>query len=187
MVTSQINIRPLHQNDLSPFWQIAFSDPNAEWTKWNGPYFHDVLPSKAIFMTKVGPQKWLENDDRWVITLNNELVGSVSAYFEDGHLMHWLEVGIVIYQPDLWGQHVGQIALQQWLDHLFTDVTQLPHIGFTTWSGNKRMMALGEKIGMKLEGQIRQVRFWHHRYYDSVKYGILRSEWEQSPFHLNRQ
>lgn len=63
-----------------------------------------------------------------------------------------------------------------WIDHLFDDVTDLPHIGFTTWSGNKRMM----QLGMKLEGQIRQVRFWQGEYYDSVKYGVLRSEWEKS-------
>ncbi|WP_236698233.1 GNAT family N-acetyltransferase [Weissella minor] len=41
------------------------------------------------------------------------------------------------------------------------------------------MMALGERIGMKLEGQIRAVRYWQGEFYDSVKYGILRSEMEQ--------
>lgn len=66
-----------------------------------------------------------------------------------------------------------------WIDHLFNDVTDLPHIGFTTWSGNKRMMHLGDKLGMKLEWQIRQVRFWQGKFYDSVKYWVLRSEWEE--------
>ncbi|MCH4165566.1 MAG: GNAT family N-acetyltransferase, partial [Lentilactobacillus diolivorans] len=78
-----------------------------------------------------------------------------------------------------WGNHIGSTALKLWIDHLFTDVTQLPHIGFTTWSGNKRMMALGDRIGMKLEGQIRQVRYWQGQYYDSIKYGILKEEWKK--------
>ncbi|GEP73715.1 GNAT family N-acetyltransferase [Lentilactobacillus rapi] len=179
METDKIKIRPLQSNELKSFWQLAFSNPHAEWTKWNGPYFHDRLPSQAEFITTIGPEKWLHNEFHWVITFNDEIVGSVSAYFEDGRLKRWLEVGIVIYRDDLWGKHIGQVALQLWISHLFNQVTNLPHLGFTTWSGNQRMMALGDKVGMKLEGRIRQVRFWQGQYYDSVKYGILRTEWHE--------
>ncbi len=139
-----------------------------------------MLPTQETFINKIAQESWLNNDLRWVITYNNLLVGSLSAYYEDGHLKHWLDVGIVIYKENMWGQHIGQQALGMWIDHLFDDVTDLPHIGFTTWSGNKRMMHLGDQLGMKLEGQIRQVRFWQGEYYDSVKYGVLRSEWEKS-------
>lgn len=38
------------------------------------------------------------------------------------------------------------------------------------------MMRLGEKSGLKLEGQIRKVRYWQETWYDSIKYGILREE-----------
>jgi RimJ/RimL family protein N-acetyltransferase len=31
---------------------------------------------------------------------------------------------------------------------------------------------------MQKEAQVRQVRYWQNRYWDSVKYGILREEWE---------
>lgn len=84
----------------------------------------------------------------------------------------------MIYQTDLWGQHVGRLALTQWVAHLF-ETFDLPHIGFTTWSGNPRMMRLGEAVGMQLEGRIRQVRYWQGQYYDSMKYGVLREEWAQ--------
>lgn len=177
MIENQIAIRPLKSNELNEFWQLAFSHPTAEWTKWNGPYFHDELPKKETFLTTIGPQKWLNNPNRWVITFNQQIIGSLSAYFDDGDLRRWLEVGIVIYSPSLWGHHIGATALRLWLDHLFLDVTNLPHIGFTTWSGNQCMMALGNKVGMILEGRIRQVRYWQGQYYDSIKYGILRSEW----------
>ncbi|WP_040471357.1 GNAT family N-acetyltransferase [Lentilactobacillus kisonensis] len=179
MTTNHIKIRPLRPDELETFWQLAFSNPNAEWTKWNGPYFHDKLPSKRAFTTIIGPNDWLGNDYRWVITFNGNLVGALFAYFDDGALKRWLDIGITIYNDHLWGNHIGQTALQQWLNHLFSDVTKLPHIGFTTWSGNKRMMALGDQVGMTLEGRIRQVRYWQGHYYDSVKYGILRSEWEK--------
>ncbi|MDN6836071.1 MAG: GNAT family N-acetyltransferase, partial [Lactococcus lactis] len=53
---------------------------------------------------------------------------------------------------------------------------KIQHIGFTTWSGNQGMMRLGEKSGLKLDGQIRKVRYWQETWYDSIKYGILREE-----------
>lgn len=40
------------------------------------------------------------------------------------------------------------------------------------------MMRAAEKIGMIKEAQIRKVRYWKGHYYDSVKYGIIREEWE---------
>lgn len=71
---------------------------------------------------------------------------------------------------------IGQDALSFWLKHLFETYPKIQHIGFTTWSGNQGMMRLGEKSGLKLEGQIRKVRYWQETWYDSIKYGILREE-----------
>lgn len=50
----------------------------------------------------------------------------------------------------------------------------------TTWSGNERMIRVAEKLGMQLEGRIRKVRFHEGNYYDSVRMGILREEWESA-------
>lgn len=111
MTKANIEIRPLEQGELTQFWQLAFSNPHAEWTRWNGPYFHDVLPSQDVFTQEIAQEAWLNNDLRWVITYNNELVGSLSAYYEDGALKRWLDVGIVIYEESMWGQHIGQEAL----------------------------------------------------------------------------
>jgi RimJ/RimL family protein N-acetyltransferase len=62
------------------------------------------------------------------------------------------------------------------LEHLLTVYPELTHVGFTTWSGNLGMMRLGERSGMQLEGRIRKVRYWQGKYYDSIKYGLLRTE-----------
>lgn len=170
-----VTIRALRKEEAAQFWQLAFSNPDAEWTKWNGPYFHDQLPTKADFL-KTADQKWVDQPFRQVIEVDGVLVGSVTAYYEDGVLQQWLEMGIAIYQTEQWGRHIGRQALGQWIGKLF-EITTLPHLGFTTWSGNERMMRLGDSLGMRQEGRIRQVRYWQGRYYDSVKYGILRNEW----------
>jgi RimJ/RimL family protein N-acetyltransferase len=54
----------------------------------------------------------------------------------------------------------------------------LVRIGLTTWSGNQRMIRCAEKLGMKLEGRLRKCRFYNGEYYDSIRMGVLREEWD---------
>ncbi|BDZ31809.1 GNAT family N-acetyltransferase [Lactiplantibacillus brownii] len=174
-----VKIRPVQASELTQLWRLGFSQPQAAWTQWNGPYFKDQLPSQQAFETVIGPRDWLKQPKNWVITVDDQIVGNVNQHFVDGDLKRWLEVGILIYDDRHWGQQVGRRALTLWLTHLFTEVTTLPHIGLTTWSGNTRMMHLAAAIGLNLEGRIPQVRYWQGQYYDSVKYGILRSDWQR--------
>jgi len=174
---AQIKIRPVKATELDDLWHVGFSHPEAAWRKWNGPYFRDELPSQVVFNNLIGPHDWLTDQFNWVITADEAIVGSVNYHFVDGELGRWLEVGILIFDDQQWGQHIGRQALTQWLDHLFDEVTTLPHIGLTTWSGNHRMMHLAATVGLQLEAQIPKVRYWQGHYYDSVKYGILRADW----------
>ena len=43
---------------------------------------------------------------------------------------------------------------------------------------NDRMIGLAKAVGMQEEARVRQVRYYQDRYWDSVKYGILREEWQ---------
>jgi RimJ/RimL family protein N-acetyltransferase len=49
----------------------------------------------------------------------------------------------------------------------------------TTWSGNPRMIRCAEKLGMRLEGRMRKCRYYNGEYYDSIRMGILREEWDE--------
>ncbi|MDR3191184.1 MAG: GNAT family N-acetyltransferase [Lactobacillaceae bacterium] len=171
-----IEIRKFTEADLEAFWQLAFSDSDAEWTKWDAPYFTDALPEYADFIDRMGPETFVDNEMRQLIIVDGQLVGMVSAYFEDADLKRWLEIGIIIYQQSTWQHGIGTAAIKMWIKQMFNQFPSLPHIGFTTWSGNQRMMRVGEKVGMQLEGRIRQVRYWQGQYWDSIKYGILREE-----------
>lgn len=64
MIENQIAILPLKSDELNEFWQLAFSNPTSEWTKWNGSYFHNELSKKETFLTTIGPQKWSNNPNR---------------------------------------------------------------------------------------------------------------------------
>ena len=173
---SNIWLKTIKEEDLEELWQISFG-PKADlkWMAYNGPYFKDPIQTWETFAAGYG--KSLINQPTSKIIMENEnMIGIVTAYWEDGNLKQWLEVGIVLYQQATWGKGVGSKALSIWLKELFELFSYLPHIGFTTWSGNPGMMKLGEKVGMTKEGVIRKVRFLDGHYYDSVKYGILREE-----------
>ncbi|AVK61107.1 GNAT family N-acetyltransferase [Lactobacillus sp. CBA3605] len=175
---TEVQIRPVKMTELSELWHRGFSNPQAEWLKWNGPYFHDRLPQQTDFETIIGPRDWVITPRNWIITVDGTLVGGVNYHFVDGDLKRWLEVGIIIYDEQVWGHQVGRQALTLWLDHLFATMT-VPHLGLTTWSGNQRMMQLAVTVGLNLEARIPQVRYWQGHYYDSLKYGILRTDWQK--------
>lgn len=62
------------------------------------------------------------------------------------------------------------------MEQVFTHLP-IPRVGITTWSGNVRMMKLAEKVGMKLEGRMRNCRIVDGKFYDSIRMGMLREEW----------
>lgn len=85
-------------------------------------------------------------------------------------------MGIVIHQSGNWNKGIGTRALKLWMDHIF-NTTNVPRVGLTTWSGNKRMIRVGEKLGMQIEGRMRKVSFYGGEYYNSICTGFLREEW----------
>lgn len=172
----ELTIRPAVQRDLEKMWELIFKEEAPDWKKWDAPYFpHDSMTYEAFLK---GSSKYMEQNDFWVITINDIVCGIVSYYFEDSQSV-WLEVGIVIHEGQNWNKGIGTRALKLWVDHIFNTLPQV-RVGLTTWSGNERMIRVAEKIGMQLEARIRKVRLYEGNYYDSIRMGILREEWETS-------
>ncbi len=155
-------------------WELSFKDENPEWKKWDAPYYEHQTLTYEVFLEK--RDKIVAQDDYWGIEVDGELIGMVSYYWEHQSSL-WLEMGIVIYEPQYWSGGYGTKALTMWIDHLFHEMP-LVRVGYTTWSGNARMIKVGEKLGMTMEARLRKVRFWNGTYYDSIRMGILREEWE---------
>lgn len=107
---------------------------------------------------------------------DNELIGSVNCYWI-GRETHWLAIGIDIYDPQNWRQGYGFEALGLWIDYLFESYSEIVRLDIRTWSGNKGMMRLAEKLGFTLEARFRKARIVKGAYFDSLGYGILREEW----------
>ncbi len=170
-------IRPIKEEDLYSLWEIEYKEESPEWKKWDAPYFehkalsyHDFINDKA---------KLIEQEHYWGIEVEGKMIGTVSYYWEH-QPSNWLEMGIGIYHPHYWSGGFGTRALKLWITHLFTTLP-LVRVGFTTWSGNYRMIKVGEKLGLTMEARLRKCRYYNGEYYDSIRMGLLREEWEANP------
>lgn len=172
-----LNIRPVREEDLAALWKLVYEDESPEWKKWDAPYFEHKKINFEEFLKK--KDNYLDQDDFQVIVEENQIIGSVSYYWED-KTSKWLEMGIVIYRPEYWGGGRGTQILHRWISHLFKTLP-LVRVGYTTWSGNQRMIAVGEKLGMTMEARLRKCRYYDGKYYDSIRMGLLREEWEMDP------
>lgn len=172
-----LTLEPFNSYYLKSIWKDGFSSKDPEWAKWNAPYFDDYTPYSTFSNFEHGSiAEYLLSDSCKCICVEKRAIGIVSKNWIDKST-RWLEIGIVIYNSNFWHGGIGTQALKMWINEIFTCYPELEHIGLTTWSGNKRMMHLAEKIGLKKEAQIRKVRYFQGKYYDSVKYGVLRDEW----------
>jgi RimJ/RimL family protein N-acetyltransferase len=146
--------------------------------KWNGPYIKEESLSKHQFKQNMYEERYIcENVERMLgIVINDKCIGSVAAYWVSKET-RWLEIGIVIYDSQYWQGGIGTEVFQKWVDYLFSQ-NFVHRLGISTWSGNVRMIKLAKRVGMVEEGRIRQARKVDGKYYDAIKMGILKEEWQ---------
>ncbi|WP_368031588.1 GNAT family N-acetyltransferase [Bacillus licheniformis] len=172
----KVKLRTITMDDLPGLWRMIYGTKNPEWKKWDAPYFPLQPDPFQYFVDSLVPALKEKPPRYLAIEIGGELKGTVSYYWES-RPTRWLECGIGIYDPRFWNGGYGTEAVELWIGFLFENV-DVPRIGMTTWSGNRRMMRCAEKAGFKMEGRIRKVRYYDGVYYDSIRYGILREEWE---------
>lgn len=167
-------IRKINEEDLPRLWELTRKEKDPEWKKWDAPYFvHHTMTYNEYVKNK---QAVIGQDDYWLIEVESQVIGTVGYYWEHKS-SQWLEMGIGIYNPKFWSGGFGTIALKLWINHLFSELP-IVRVGYTTWSGNKRMIKVGEKLEMTMEARMRKCRYYDGEYYDSIRMGLLREEWE---------
>lgn len=154
---------------------FALMTSDEKWTEFNGPYFAYSRPTFEEFYETTF-SRLVKGVDALAIEYGKNLIGTVTYYWEDPKT-RWLEAGIVIYDSTLWSKGLGRKALIPWVTAIF-DSLEIERVGLTTWSGNPGMIKCAESLGFAVEGILRKVRYYNGTYFDSVKMGVLREEWE---------
>ncbi|WP_053218335.1 GNAT family N-acetyltransferase [Virgibacillus senegalensis] len=179
IVGDKVTLKEPDQQAIDELFYWKYEEPEQAAKKWNGPYIPEEKVSKQEYEVS-----WRREEPiapgvpaSLIIYVDEKLIGYVGAYWIDKNT-NWLETGIVIYDKHYWNGGYGTKAYKLWIDFLFQH-TQLHRLGMSTWSGNVRMMKVAEKIGMQVEARIRDARMVDGKYYDAIKMGMLRSEWQK--------
>ncbi|WP_117168019.1 GNAT family N-acetyltransferase [Paraliobacillus sediminis] len=179
IVGKKVVLKEASQEDIDTLYYWRYEEEEQSAKKWNGPYIPENFLTKNDYKLS-----WKNNTalysgvpDTLVILVGDKLIGTVGAYWIDRNT-NWLETGIVIYDKNYWNGGYGYEAYKLWIDFLFKS-TNLHRLGMSTWSGNDRMMKVAEKVGMQVEARIRDARIVDDTYYDAIKMGILRKEWQE--------
>ncbi|MBO1626794.1 GNAT family N-acetyltransferase [Bacillus arachidis] len=173
----KVIVRKIEEKDIHSLYSQIYKEENPEWKKWDAPYFPFSIQKYPVYKESLQSKLEEEPLSQFIIETDNEIIGTVGFYWEY-KASRWLEIGIAIYDPAYWNGGYGTEALQLYRDLLFENM-EIGRVGLTTWSGNERMMKVAEKIGMKLEGRMRNCRYYNGTYYDSIRMGMIREEWEE--------
>lgn len=163
----------------------GWMQPEHEWHKYDGPYYPqetsaEVKQRLARRKTSIETGE-VQNPRRSLIIADittDTVLGTVSWYWL-GEETNWLAVGLSIYDPANWNKGLGYEALGLWSDYLLQANPALVRLDVQTWSGNKGMMRLAEKLGYQQEARFRKARIVNGEHYDGMGYGILREEWNR--------
>ena len=180
----KIKLRDWQQKDLSSF--RFWNTEKHLWMDFNGPYYPKLTPEQLEetiekYQDKIDRNAWETPREKLVIvdTEKDEMLGLVNWYWQSKET-NWLSIGIVIYDEKKWRGGIGYEALVLWMDYLFSQNKDLVRLDLRTWSGNERMIKLGEKLGFIIEARFRKARIINGEYFDSIGMGILREEWNSS-------
>lgn len=178
-----IVLRDWWLEDLEP-WN-RWLEPGHRWQELDAPYYpplsieqrDDLIERKRTEIEEGAagsPPNSLVIADR----RTDAFMGLVTWYWQSEDT-NWPGVGIAIFDPERWGRGAGYEALGLWSDFLFRSLSQIVRLDLRTWSGNRGMMRLAEKLGYRQEARFRQARIVAGEFYDGLGYGVLRDEWEQ--------
>jgi RimJ/RimL family protein N-acetyltransferase len=175
-------LRDWRRQDLEAY--AEWLRPHHRWHDFNGPYLprtqEEAIPGIIEkHGARIAAGGWPEVRERLVIVdrRTGELLGTVSRYWECEQT-NWISLGVIIFDDSNWGKGLGYEALRLWCGYLFESLPTIVRLGFSTWSGNEGMVRLAQKLGFVEEARHRMARIVEGEYFDSLGYGMLRSEWE---------
>lgn len=168
-------LRALERRDLEQLWKWE-NDPEVMEYASSSPercVSHEALV--RMFESGISADSFPK---RYIIALKNgESLGLISYWMPNSRFNASADIGIYIGEKSQWHRGYGSDAIMALARVLFHHLN-FHRIGFSLGSHNQRMRAVLEKCGMKCEGVIREDRYFHGQYWDTIRMGCLRQEFE---------
>lgn len=106
---------------------------------------------------------------------SGELLGTCGVRLEDVEHRQ-ASFGCAIARP-YWGQGYAYEAARRLIGFGFSSLP-IHRLYAETNSENSRSRALAERLGMRLEGEFRQHKYFRGRWWNTAIYAVLKEEWQ---------
>jgi len=172
--TPRLTIRRFQPTDLEPFVAYRNLPEVARWQTWTeyplelGRQFLAELETLEPFTPNTHYQLAVQQ--------NNSLIGDLYCKLDDAGQQ--AEIGFS-FAPAFQGQGYASEAVRGLLGHLFA-VVGLHRVYAITDPRNTASRKLLERVGMRLEGQMKQSLWFKGEWADDLYFAILGSEWAGS-------
>ncbi len=173
---NKVNLRDIVPEDIDDYRR--WFSPGSAWQAWDGPWerYGDWMPKSLESVTRLATTEAPDPRVRLEIeTASGRHIGWVNSHWIS-EACQWRDCGIVIAE-DLWERGYGTEAFRMFVDYIL-NAFDLPRIGMGTWSGNQRMIRCAAAIGLRQEARFADARLIDGKWYDAVRWGITRTEWE---------
>lgn len=169
--TARLALRPFRFDDVDDVIDYANDE---EWSRYLlGPPYPYRRSDAVQFIARQVLADWIVHPT-WALAMADRVVGAISLRFRCEHLV--ADIGWSIHRR-LWGQGLVTEGARAVVDRAFRAYTKLSRIGAAADIRNAPSRRVMEKIGMRAEGTLRQVRLHRGALIDEACYGLLRSEW----------
>lgn len=109
---------------------------------------------------------------------NRSLIGNCGIRL-DSHNTEKADIGFE-FSPEYWGKGYATEAAHAMV-HFGFKILKLHKIGAWCIANNRGSARVLEKLGMQLEGRLRENEYFKGRWWDTLMYGLLKSEWQVQP------
>ncbi len=168
--TPRLNLRPHTDGDADDIYAYA-SDP--EWGKFL-PVPEPYLQEHAVEHVEKILSRDREQHPTRAVCIGPQVVGDVNMRFFADHRIAEIGYGL---SRSYWGRGIMVEAVNAIISSAFDCYTQLVRVRARANAENLGSRRVMEKLGMSLEGQLRQDSFECGELHDEVVYGLLRNEW----------
>jgi len=147
-------------------------------------YFENANPSEET--TRMQLEKMIEHQNisprqyyRLAITIHtqDEVLGRISLVLSSEAAREW-EIGWAIH-PNGWGKGYATEAARCMMDFAFNELGAHRIIAISHAS-NMASVRVMEKLSMKIDGFLRETRWWHDAWHNELIYSILDREWKNN-------
>ena len=174
--TNRLTLRKLLITDIKDMFEYGSDFKVSEFVMWNK---YETLEDAKNFADIIINKYEKGNDNFWAIELkeNSKMIGTIN-FVDFKRKYNWAELGYVLNR-NYWSSGIMTEAIKKIIQYGFEEL-DLNKIQAKCIKENIGSYKAMEKVGMKLDGVLRQHMMKKEKYVDLVSYSILRDE-----FHID--